>query len=167
MRGIVRAGRTGMKTRTCAIGFVVGAALGIAAPVAHAAFGVANTCVNPVNSSCFVACLYYHDYTGMNDHYYLGPPAQQSGGHPFIGVTDFQVNTTASGEPDGTVKNVRVDIPPGLISDPQAVPRCSDSALSTNSCPNATQLGIVELEAWESLGPVGQQVFVGTSVYNL
>ena len=156
-----------MKKRTCVIGFVVGAALGIAAPVAHAAFGVANNCVNPVNTSCWVAGLYNHDYTGMNDHDYLGPPAQQSGGHPFIGVTDFQVNTTASGEPDGTVKNVRVDIPPGLISDPQAVPHCSDSALSTDSCPNATQLGIVELEAWESLGPIGQQVYVGTSVYNL
>ena len=79
-----------MKKRTCVIGFVVGAALGIAAPAAHAAFGVANSCVNPVNTSCWVAGLYNHDYTGMNDHDYLGPPAQQSGGHPFIGVTDFQ-----------------------------------------------------------------------------
>jgi hypothetical protein len=156
-----------MKTRTCVIGFVVGAALAVAAPVAHAAFGVANNCLNPVNTSCWVAGLYNQDYTGMNDHDYLGPPAQRSGGHPFIGVTDFQVNTIASGEPDGTVKNVRVDIPPGLISDPQAVPHCTDSALSTDSCPNATQLGIVELQAWESVGPIGEQVYVGTSVYNL
>jgi hypothetical protein len=151
-----------MGTRTYLIGLVAGALLGVAAPPAQAAFGVADNCQNPVNSTCWVAGIYNRDYTGMNDRDFVGAPAQEAGGHPFVGVTDFQVNQTSSGAPDGEVKDIRVDVPAGLISDPQAVPQCSDSGLSTGTCPNNTQLGIVELEASLS----GVTVYVGASVYN-
>jgi hypothetical protein len=142
----------------------VGGALGLAAPAAHA-FGVAQNCTRPTtgttltpNEPCWVAGVYNDDYTGMTDLNYIGAPAQVSGGHPFTGVTDFTVASTTP-----PVSNVRVDIPPGLVSNPLATPKCSDSQLTSNSCPNNTQLGIVKLEA--ALGPVN--VFVGASVYNM
>lgn len=148
-----------MGKRTYLIGVVAAGLLWITAPAANAAFGVADNCPNPVNTTCWVAGLYNHDYTGMNDRDYIGAPAQESGGHPFVGVTDFQVNRV----PDGTVKNIRVDVPPGLISNPRAVPVCSDSALSSGTCPDGTQLGVVALQASLS----GIPVYVGESVYNM
>ena len=141
---------------------IAAAALGLTAPAANAAFGVANDCSTPNGSACWVAGVYNDDYSGMNDRNYIGAPAQQAGGHPFVGVTDFTMATTA-GVPDGTVATIRVDVPPGLVSNPQATPQCSDAQLSAGSCPADTQLGIVKLEAYE----LGTDVFVGASVYNL
>jgi hypothetical protein len=141
----------------------VGGTLGLAAPAAHA-FGVAQNCTRPTtgttltpNEPCWVAGVYNDDYTGMTDIKYIGAPAQQSGGHPFTGVTDFIVGSTSP-----AVGNIRVDIPPGLVSNPLATPKCSDSALMSNGCPNNTQLGIVKLEA-----NLGLNIFVGSSVYNM
>ena len=56
----------------------------------------------------------------------------QAGAHPFVGVTSFTFNSTASG-PDGHVKDIRVDLPPGLISNPQATPHCT--AASSQAAP--------------------------------
>lgn len=142
---------------------VAGAALGITAPAASAALSVANNCTTPGGTTCWVAGVYNGDYTGMNDRNYLGAPAQQSGGHPFVGVTDFTVATTG-GVPNGVVSSIRVDVPPGLDSNPQATPKCTDAQLTTSSCPANTQLGIVKLAAYAGL-PV--PIYVGASVYNL
>jgi hypothetical protein len=109
-----------------------------------------------------VAGVYNDDYTGMNDRQYMGPPAQASGGHPFVGVTDFIVKNNG-GQPTGTVKSIRVDIPPGLVSNPQATPKCSESALTSGSCPSDSQVGIVNLKVFET----AINAYVGESVYNL
>lgn len=68
----------------------------------------------------------------------------QAGGHPYIGVTSFSLNTTG-GLPDGDLKNVRVDVPPGLIPNPEAVPKCT--AAQPSLCPANTQVGTVEVVA--------------------
>jgi hypothetical protein len=94
----------------------------------------------------------------MNDISYAGPPAQQSGGHPFTGVTDFTVAGTSP-----AVNDIRVDITPGEYSNPLATPKCTDSQLAGGSCPNNTQLGIVRLQA--SL--TGLPVYAVYSVYNM
>jgi hypothetical protein len=96
------------------------AALGTAAPAAHAAFGISE----------FTADVYKPDGTTVET---------QAGAHPFTGVTSFKFNTTALGTPDGNVKSVRVDLPPGLVSNPLATPQCPQSAFP--SCPLDTQLG--------------------------
>jgi hypothetical protein len=70
------------------------------------------------------------------------------------------MNQASSGAPDGQVQNIRVDIPPGLISNPQAVPKCSSP---TVSCSNDSQLGVVQLEVYE----LGLVASVGASVYNM
>jgi hypothetical protein len=141
----------------------VGTTLGFAAPAAHA-FGVANNCTTPTsgggttlspNQPCWVAGVYNDDYTGMTDTQYVGPPAQMSGGHPFTGVTDFIVSS-----PTPAVSGVRVDVPPGLVSNPRATPKCTDAQLASSTCPNNTQLGIVRLE-------VSGGIFAVESVYNM
>jgi hypothetical protein len=105
-------------------------ALGFAAPAAHAAFGIES----------FTAEVRKADNTTLET---------QAGAHPFVGVTSFTFNSTASG-PDGHVKDVRVDLPPGLISNPLATPRCTNAQFP--SCPKETQLGTEELTAM--VGPV-------------
>lgn len=136
-------------------------------------FGVQPGCKTPLGiKPCWVAGVYNHDYTGMNDRQYKGPPAQASGGHPFVGVTDFIVaNTTNSAGatvPNGTVKNIRVDVPPGVVSNPQATPKCPESDLSSGNCPPNTQVGTVELEVYSAVVvPAGGDAYVGESVYNV
>jgi hypothetical protein len=69
-------------------------------------------------------------------------PDTQAASHPTIGFTTFAFNTTA-GVPDGTAKDVRVDVPAGLITNPQAVPMCTDPTLL--ACPANSQIGIEQL----------------------
>jgi hypothetical protein len=69
----------------------------------------------------------------------------QAAGHPNFGITDFAFNYEQLGlldkRPDGKVKDVRVDLPPGLAVDPEATPACSEAQLNELSCPEATKVG--------------------------
>src|SRR3954452_16731244 len=116
-------------------------ALGIAAPAAHADFGIKD----------FTAEVRKADNTTLET---------QAGAHPFTGVTSFTFNSTPSG-PDGHVKDIRVDLPPGLISNPQATPHCT--AAQFPSCPKETQVGTEQLTA--GVGPV--PVTYTAAVYNM
>ena len=109
-----------MRPRLDRVLVVAVAVLGIAAPAANAAFGISD----------FTADVYKSDGTTVET---------QAGAHPFTGVTSFKFNTTALGTPDGNVKTVRVDLPPGLVSNPLATPQCPQEAFP--SCPLDTQLG--------------------------
>jgi hypothetical protein len=42
----------------------------------------------------------------------------------------------------GSVRNIEVQVPPGLIGDPNAVPQCTRRQLDTEQCPDASQIGI-------------------------
>ncbi len=59
-----------------------------------------------------------------------GEAFTQSAGHPPYGITSFEVNSKGGGllgeerEPEGAVKRIRVDVPPGLAADPNATPQC-------------------------------------------
>jgi hypothetical protein len=125
--------------------------------------GVADTCTTATtgtntapNQPCWVAGTYSGDYSGTADtNYYT-----QAAGHPYEGVTDFTVANT-NGVPTNNVSNIRVDIPPGLISNPQAVPQCTSSQFP--SCPASTQLGVVQLELYTA----GSDQWFGASVYNM
>src|SRR5438552_10244242 len=80
----------------------------IAAPAAHADFGV----------SSFTAEVRASDHTTL---------VTQAGAHPYEGVTSF----TFTGS--DKVKDIRVDLPPGLISNPQATPELCTSS-DPSSC---------------------------------
>jgi hypothetical protein len=101
-------------------------AVGVAAPAAHADFGIKD----------FTAEVKKSDNTLET----------QAGAHPFVGVTSFTFNNSALTGPDGHVKDIRVDLPPGLISNPQATPRCT--AAQFPSCPKESQVGTEQLTAY-------------------
>jgi hypothetical protein len=94
----------------------------------------------------------------------------QAGGHPdgqsgsadsLTGVVRFASEPTEAGlnfAPTRDVKDVVVSLPPGLVGDPMAVPRCSLTQLlgTGEHCPADTQIGVarVQLGTTELLGPV-------------
>jgi hypothetical protein len=81
-----------------------------------------------------------------------------------VGLTDFAVNTTG-GVPDGSLKDVRVDLPEGLNVDPQAVPQCDKATFESNASACATsQVGFSEVTSEIAGLPVGPLPF---PVYNL
>lgn len=103
---------------------------------------------------------------------YTSPPSvfyTQAAGHPSWGLTGFEVAHTGSGEsrrPEETLKRIRVDVPPGLAADPQALPACSRAEFSANACSPLTKAGFVELEAFVG-APVEKVLTLEGNVYNL
>ncbi len=80
-----------------------------------------------------------------------------AGSHPYSLVTEVNFNMAGKFS-DGDLRDLHLDMPPGLIEDPTAVPRCSPTDFSTQrvspfeaseageSCPALTQVGIVTLK---------------------
>ncbi|HEV3320589.1 MAG TPA: hypothetical protein VG147_00175 [Solirubrobacteraceae bacterium] len=135
------------------------AASGVVAPAAHAGFGVeekhfeAGTCTV---SSC--------TYAGVEADRELA--YTQAAGHPQYGITGFEFNSTPSGlgrEPIGNVKRVRVDVPPGLAADPEALPACPVKTFEADACPAETEVGKDELTAFVAAADVP----ISAPVYNL
>jgi hypothetical protein len=152
-----------MWQRAWLIGLAAAVSLVFAPAAAAQGPGVAQTCTTPTtgtdtapNRPCWIAGLYGGDYSGTSDTDYY----TQAGGHPYEGVTDFTV-ANSNGVPDDDVSNIRVDIPPGLISNPQATPQCTNAEFP--SCPTSTQLGVVELELYTA----GTDQWFGASAYNM
>ena len=85
-----------------------------------------------------------------------GAPFTQAGGHPDAASVSFDLNTVrnpvpAVGDlwPVETVRNVFVDLPPGLVGDPNAVGQCLPSQLANSAgiealplCPPESQIGV-------------------------
>lgn len=77
-----------------------------------------------------------------------GPHYHTAGGHPHFASTEIIFETTEDGSPDGNVRHLRVDPPAGLVSNPQALPQCTNEQLaSPTGCPPETQLGTEEIQA--------------------
>ena len=82
---------------------------------------------------------------------YEAPESQfftQAAGHPPLGITGLEVNTKSTllgKEPEGHVKDIRVDIPPGLSVNPQAT--CSHAELETETCVGKGQCSKEQFEA--------------------
>jgi hypothetical protein len=121
-------------------------ALGLMAPAAHAAFGVQS-----FNADVFA------DNTDTTVQ-------TQAGSTPYDGVTDFVFNTTpVLGTPDDNVQTIRVDLPPGLISNPEATPKCSDTDFGNQACPANTWIGTENLTVGSTVTPIP----ISANVYNL
>jgi hypothetical protein len=104
------------------------------------------------------------EYTSPQSVFYT-----QAAGHPSWGLTGFEVAHTGSGEsrrPEETLKRIRVDVPPGLAADPQALPTCSRAEFSANACGPLTKAGFVELDAFVG-APVEKVLTLEGNVYNL
>ncbi len=91
-----------------------------------------------------------------------GTPDTQAGSHPYEMVTNIVFNSRFLraepgadslylNEPNGTLKDLVVDLPPGLIGDPNATAKkCTlkqlDGQGNGNECPIESQLGTLRLE---------------------
>ncbi len=134
----------------------------VAAPAAEASFGV--TKENFEAGTC--------EARGCT---YASSPSEfftQAAGHPEWGITAFELNHSGTGgsrSPEGQLKRIRVDVPPGLAANPQTLPACPKAQFEANpsSCA-ASLVGETELEAVvEVLGaPVVTPPLTG-QVYNL
>jgi hypothetical protein len=68
----------------------------------------------------------------------------RAGSTPDSGVTDFTI-TNMAGLTGEQIKNIRVDLPAGLISNPAATPQCPQADFP--ACDADTQIGTVDLQA--------------------
>lgn len=77
----------------------------------------------------------------------------QAGSHPYAVTTTFWLNTAYDAPqtrdmPSGSVKNVTVNAPPGLVGSATAVPQCSQAELQSRpspTCPTDSQVGVVNV----------------------
>jgi hypothetical protein len=88
-----------------------------------------------------------------------GAAAVQAGSHPQTGRTELNFS-------GGDVKDFELELPPGLVENPAAVPKCSqaafatprsspfESSLSGEDCPDASQVGVVEVRSSNGGGTV-------------
>jgi hypothetical protein len=79
---------------------------------------------------------------GASDH--------QAGSHPFQLTTTLALNQTGDpAKPPALPRDLRFNLPPGVVGDPTALPQCSDLQFATepevigvNECPAGTALGV-------------------------
>jgi hypothetical protein len=109
--------------------------LALAAPAAQAGLGVtdfeAGTCTT---SGC--------EYSSAPTAFYT-----QAAGHPPYGITKFELNHNGNDVEGAALKRIKVEIPPGLAADPEALPKCSKADFTANTCEADTQVGTTELDA--------------------
>lgn len=90
----------------------------------------------------------------------------QAAGHPPFGVTSFEFNSEEPIPgvvlPVGKVKNIRVDVPPGLAANPEAIERCETAKFEHNECPAGSLIGVNYLTVFN-----GAVVTIPAPVYNL
>ncbi len=104
----------------------------------------------------------------------------QAGSHPYELTIAVGLNDTVFGEKDllqggllhekpagGEARNINVDLPPGLVGNPEAIPQCTQAQLdlgaeaAVSRCPLASQVG----ENFSTLE--GDELIAGSPVYNM
>ncbi len=79
------------------------------------------------------------------------PPETGAGAHPdgtaMATITRDDSGTNSLAYPAGSTQNVKVDLPPGLVGNPEAVPLCTAEQFDKNppGCPAASQVGIADI----------------------
>ena len=70
--------------------------------------------------------------------------------------------------PEGHVRDARVDLPPGLAVDPEAVRECPEAQIAALECPESTQVGEDEAQGTAELAlGIRKTVTESFPVYNL
>jgi hypothetical protein len=131
-----------MKPRTLAAILLTLAAALLLAPVASAAFG-------PLPG----AAGFDVSATALD-----GTPEAGAGTHPYALTTQIALNKSGA-YPDGDLRDIRIDRPPGLIENPTVLGQCQIAqfntprvspfqvSLSGESCPDASQVGTIEVQS--------------------
>src|SRR4051794_26421532 len=99
-----------------------------------------------------------------------GGPSSQAGGHPFALTTTVMFNTVGTGArdiPDGELKELRVDLPPGLVGTAPQLPQCGRARYAEVRCRTSTALGIIDILTGLSTSEGELRALVQSPVYNL
>jgi hypothetical protein len=97
-----------------------------------------------------------------------GAPDVQAGSHPFQMTISFIGNHTIGPEgeavPEGFAKDIDMELPPGVLANPSAVPQCPLALLANGGllygegCPASTQIGTLALQT-TTIGEITVPVF--------
>ena len=92
------------------------------------------------------------------------PSTTQAGAHP-----DLKISTAFTADPaSDDTKDLTVRFPPGLVGNPNAVPKCTTAQFAADTCPANTAVGTVSVTADANLVLViNQTVTSPGTVYNL
>jgi hypothetical protein len=71
----------------------------------------------------------------------------QAGSHPYEYTLAFKLNADAEGNPEGFIRDIVIDLPPGMVGNPLATPRCplAEFEGATPQCPGNSQVGVVRV----------------------
>ena len=84
--------------------------------------------------------------TSMSSENRNGTTNSQAGSHPYAFNIHFALKTDSSGVSEGgEMRDIAFDLPPGLLGNPQAVPRCPRLSFegAIPQCSPSTQVGVV------------------------
>jgi hypothetical protein len=87
------------------------------------------------------------------------PASTQAGAH-----SDFHIHMDFSG---GQVKDLTVGLPPGMVGNPNATPKCTVQDLNADNCPDNTIVGSVTANATVTVVVLPVSVDVNGDLYNL
>ena len=121
------------------------------------------------------------DFYSLNESDGL-TPERHAGSHPQLAIFPFDFNSAKnpistvleknpnSKFPVGTVRNLKVDLPPGFVGAPTAVEECSQALFAVMECPQSSQVGRFDLVLITIVGEPGPAAFqsaLTTGVFNL
>jgi hypothetical protein len=84
----------------------------------------------------------------------------QAGSHPYGYTVHFEMNQDGEENPEGTIRSLIVELPPGLVGNPRAVPPCPGFLFDAQTplCPGNTQVGTARVRV-KGVGLVVSPVF--------
>jgi hypothetical protein len=151
--------RGGVRTRRTAAGRSVTGALLFAALITW--LGISS--LSPASSAAFSITSFGGSATDA-----FGTRAAQAGGHPDL-TTLIRFSTKNNGtELDGQIRDATVELPPGLIGNPEALTKCPFSQVASandSRCVPEAQVGIVTLYLTKTDNGVERQARV--PLYNI
>ena len=137
----------------CIVAAVVLSALAGAAPAAlgygAAEFGLAKLAISERNEN--------------------GSPSIEAGAHPYALTTTFVLNQPLAGglvEPYGDLREVNLEMPPGFVGNPNAVPQCRyQEFIQGGNCSDESAIGIAT--TWVTRSGIGHLDSTSDPIYNL
>lgn len=88
------------------------------------------------------------EFQGVQEPEFVYEPYSftQAGGHPYALTTTVEIKRADNESDANNVKDIAVDIPPGMLGNPMAVPRCPLRDFTQKGrCPAASQIGTAEI----------------------
>ncbi len=76
----------------------------------------------------------------------MATSTRQAGAHPDV-TTNFAITTSGTEESSENVKDVRADLPPGLVGNTVGLPRCTTAGAISSICPRDTIVGVATVTA--------------------